>query len=578
MIKKLLLPLLLLFSLVVQGQVPPPGVIAASRKVSVSTAFDVQIAYEAVGTAATGTTSCTPAYPTVSAEDGLIMAVGTKIRESLISTPSGWHRLGGSEMDAVMGSGGDQGEIKQTLFWKEATGSESGTVTVSCSNCNSMNAVIYAFGKDADAYWGVTVSGGGFQVPDVAYSVESHQELTSAVNDLLFVVSSTNADLYSYSAQAVSQAGITFSTVNAEIGEYPAATGNQQEQFASVFTVTAGAGTDKMIYTATVSGEAANSPVGTTHFVQLRQHHLAQELPPSGLKIWRASEAVDVTWSGDGSALWDGQRTSTEVVGTVATRYSIATFNGRPCFKFHAELVNSTNYTRRVESSQLLPWQPGWVLGSQVIHEIRVETPADAPDIWNNFDIVQNHTGTAEGGPYPDNFPIMYIAWAYAGQTGWTAGGTATGGELMLVNKAGGERIKFPSVVWAPSTTYQIRYHIKWDIASGDPALKLWCSVDEGGFTLLYENYVRKTIWEDADIPTNGSVANVGGSLKVGVYNSEVNNGTDAANSISAGNSGYTIYMPAAKVILQHPTDDDYITDVTDNDNPLYDWVDTTND
>jgi hypothetical protein len=546
------------------------------KRTALEGGFATQISFLAAGTAASGTTSCTPAYPAVSDGNGLLLVVGSKTRTAIVDTPTGWHRFD-ETMDAVLSSGSDVGEIRQTIFWKESDGTETGTVSVACTGGNSINAVIYSFEKDASAYWGVASVGASFIAPDVAYSVTAQHNLTSRANDLVFVITSTNENLYTYSSQAVSQSGVTFNTVSAEVGEYATAQGNNQKQFASVFTVTTGSDTAaKMVYTATASGETANNPIGVTHFVQLRQHSTAQSLVPSGLQVWRAADTVYNTFTGDGASIWDGMRTSTEVTGTVATRYSIASFGGRDCFKFHAELVNSTNYSRRVEVSQPVPWQPAYPIGTQIIHEIRVETPSDAPEIWNNFDIVQNHAGTASGGPYPDNFPIMYIAWAYAGQTGWTAGGTATGGELMLVNKAGVERIKFPSVVWAPSTTYQIRYHIKFDYASGDPALKLWCSVNEGGFNLLYENYVRKTVWEDADIALNGSPANVGGSCKIGVYNSEVNNGTDAATSIAAGNSGYLIYMPCMKMIIQHPTDDDYIGDVTDNTNAIYNYVDTS--
>jgi hypothetical protein len=540
--------------------------------------FATQISFLAAGTAASGTTSCTPAYPAVSDGNGLILAVGSKIRDAIVDTPSGWHRFD-ETMDHVTGSGSDVGEIKQTLFWKEADGTETGTVTVTSTGGNSLNSVIYSFAKDPTAYWGVASSGAGFQTAGTAYSVTAHHNIASRANDLVFVITSTNENLYTYSTQAISQSGVTFSTVSAEVGEYATAQGNNQKQFASVFTVTTGSDTAaKMVYTATASGTAANNPLGTTHFIQLRQHSTAQALVPSGLRIWRASEIVDTTYSGDGSAIWDGMRTSVTTTGTGwATQFSIESFGGRPTLKFKQEMLDSSNYVMRSEVALPVPLYPSHPIGTQIIHELRVETPSDAPAVYREWDMVQNHTGAAPGGPWPMNSPIIYLGWAYAGQTGWTGGGTAIGGEFIVVGKAGGTRHKYPQVMWAASSTYLIVYHIKFDYASGDPCFKVGIrNKDTGVITWIHEDYTNKTVWESGDEVTDGAAFDVGGIPKMGIYSHSITSGTVAANSIAAGNSGYTIHVPATKMIIQHPTDDDYIGDVTDNTNAIYNYVDTS--
>jgi hypothetical protein len=327
----------------------------------------------------------------------------------------------------------------------------------------------------------------------------------------------------------------------------------------------------------TSSGNSATNPIGVVQFVRLRQSSTAQTWEPSGLRVWRAADIVQTTYSGDGSSIWDGMRTSITQTGSPPNeKYSIATFNGRPCFKFEAQLQNSTNYVMRAEVSQPIPWQPAWVIGTQLIHEVRWETPADAPTVYREWDFTQNHTGTAPGGPWPLNSPIFYLAWAYAGQTGWTGGGTATGGELAVINKAAGTRHKYASVTWAASKVYRVLYHVKFGAADQGTCLKVGVSVDGGAMTWVHQQFDVKTVFADADIATDGSPANVGGSPKIGIYNHSMTGGTAVTNSIAAGNSGYILYSPCMKMIIQQPSDVGYISDVTDNNNPIYDYVDTS--
>lgn len=572
--KRLLIIFLIFFPLFASAQLSATGSFFKKKPAPYAATVD----YEAVGAQGSGTTSCTPAYPTVAVGNGLIMAVGVKDRYAKVETPSGWFRRA-TDQDMNQSAGGDVGEVGQIVFWKEATGFESGTVTVSCSSCSSMNAVIYAFSKDSNARWDVDVTSGTDETAGTTYSVTSKKDpVQSRVNDLLFIVSSLNTDAYALVDQAVTQTGATFSTLNAEIGEYPTTAGNDQEQVASVFRVTAASVVPaKMVYTMTASGSAASNPLGTTHFIQLRQYFAYQDLPPSTFHSWVAANVVDNTYSGDGSSIWDGKRTSITSTGTVSgAGFAIENFNGRACFKFSALIQDATNYWTRAEVSDV-PWQPRRAIGTQVIYEVRYETPSSPATVYREFDIMQCHTGTEPGGPWPLNSPLFYIAFAYPGQAGWQNGTPSGNGQIGIVLTTPDPDIRFlTDVEWDVNSTYRVLVHVKFDYAAtGDPCFKVGIAKDGGPMTWVFEEYDEDTVFQDDDIATHGAPAHVGGAFKIGVYNHTITSGTAASNSIAAGNTGYTLYVPEDNMIVLVPSDPDYITDVTDNNHPYYQYVST---
>jgi hypothetical protein len=557
-----------------------PGIFSRLKTHRPAVSF-TDIAFVGAGTVGAGTTSCSVPYPATTAGQGLLLIVSNKTQYPIIETPTGWRRI--KDTLGFEGSNGsDQGGVRQTMFWREATGSETGSVSVVVPGGNSALGIIYVFEKDPRANWDVAVFEGIHQTPNVtAFVAQSHEYPSTQTGDLFFISGAINTDAPGgtvladkWTGQAISQTGATFTTIDQEINELGTTVGNDLGHISSLFKISGGAGSGPLIFNATAAAASATpaNPQGVVHFVRLRQTANAFTFMPSGYREWNASRVVDTDWTGDASMIWDGMRVSTELTGTItAARYSVETHNGRPCYKFRTQLINSSNYSRRAEVSQPLPWQPAFPIGTQIIHEIRYETPADAPSVYREFDVFQIHTGTAPGGPWPLNSPILYLCFAHAGQAGWQ-NGTPAGGEMGLVLTTTNPdiRVLIPSVVWAPSSVYRIRYHIKFDYSTGDPCLKLWVND-----SLVYENYTSPTIFSDSDIATHGAPANVGGVPKIGIYDHLISSGTAAANAIAAGHTGYVLYSPAQKMIVQLPSDVDYITDVTDNFNPIYGYVST---
>jgi hypothetical protein len=571
------------------------GIFSRMRTHRGGTVDYTDIAYIGSGASGSGTTSCSVPYPASVLEGyGLILTVGTKLQTPIVSTPTGWRRI--KETIAYSGSNGsDQGAIRQTTFWKEADGTETGSLSVTVTAGNSAHGHIYAFSKDPNAEWNIDVYQAHHNTPNTtSYSAESYEQPASVVGDLYFIVSAINTDTYTWSAQAISQTGATFTTVTQEINELATTQGNDQDHLSSLFLVASGTGSGPLTFTATSSGASAApaNPLGVTNFIRLRQSATAQTWAPSGLQVRRASELTSVGNPNitDGSAALDGGRISVEGSDAGSVRYSIVTKDARDCLKVYCDITTGLN--RRSEWSNPVTWQPAWVPGTQWIEEIRWETdtyhnnprtaailaganPNDNSNPLGEWIIGQTHTGAAStGGPYPSNHPLYYFGWAYPGQTGYAnlggGAGAATGGEFIVVNKVAGTRYIYGSVTWQANTTYRIRHHVKFDyITVGDPCLKVWVND-----VLLHEKYDEGTISvADADL---GSASQVGGVSKKGIYHHMVTDTATRNANIAAGHKGIVLYTPSWKFIVQHPTDIDYITDITNNSNPIYDYVDTS--
>jgi hypothetical protein len=526
------------------------------------------VAYVDVGSSSSDTTFAIPSYPSIEEGYGLILDVGTKLEAARVSTPTGWRRIG--EFISWTGSNGtDLGAIRKTVFFKEADGTESGTLSISTVGGNSTMAVIYAFSKDPRLYWDITCVGGGHVTPaTTSYSSTSYSPYETGEGDLLLVSNSGNSNAISFSSTLLSQTGVTITPIDNDLVNIGTSVGNDQTLLAGVYEVTSGTGTTPLVFTMTTSGSSAGAPIGSTAFIKVSQSLSEPIQYPSGYREWIGSDIVGVGGDGNPAPVFDGNRTSYEGPDSGTDRYQIESFNGRGCMKVIADLTTGVN--RRSEFNPV-PWKPAFIPGTQIIEEVRFETDANATQSLGEWIIQQTHTGTpTSGGPYPDNHPLFYFGWAQPGSHGYenNGGADATGGEFIMSRNVVDKRYIFPSVVWGPEEVYRIRYHVKFDYI-GDACFKVWVND-----VLLFEDYTEPTIPTlDA---TLGSVANVGGASKKGVYLHMVNDGADVTAEIAAGFDGVTLFIPAIKQVVLHPTDPDYITDLTDNDNPIYAFVSTS--
>lgn len=155
---------------------------------------EVAIACVGSGTDATGTTSLSCGYPAnLKAGDLLLLAVANKYPSNGPSTPFGWTLVG--QYDSTGHSpGADDGNTRTTVFSKVATGSESGSLTVTLTSANVSVGQMFAY-RGAVA-WDVAAATGAYSNYEsaAAYGVSGSLAFDKSVDSILFSVVALNTD------------------------------------------------------------------------------------------------------------------------------------------------------------------------------------------------------------------------------------------------------------------------------------------------------------------------------------------------------------------------------------------------
>lgn len=99
------------------------------------------VRFVAKGAASGGTTTVSPTYPaSIAAGDIIVIAAYGKYPTNYPATPTGYTPLLTRRSSSGIGAGSDTGDVWVATYWKVATGSESGTFTVSVASGNSIAA------------------------------------------------------------------------------------------------------------------------------------------------------------------------------------------------------------------------------------------------------------------------------------------------------------------------------------------------------------------------------------------------------------------------------------------------------
>jgi hypothetical protein len=267
---------------------------------------------------------------------------------------------------------------------------------------------------------------------------------------------------------------------------------------------------------------------------------------PSDLIIWEASTSVDDTPTGDGDFFWHNPG----AVGIRAslhfdeTAYSIETVGAYSYYKLYIDPdtpdagEGNNNYRAEIQRHTTTK-VPGTIrmVGSGFLF----------PEILNHggeIVIGQWHTGTAPGGPWPLNSPVIYLGVAYSGQTDQYLDAAVTN-ELVVVNKvvdfegAGNGRTN-TGIVIAAGTEYFMRQKIKGGTGTaGRYTLQL--KVGRGGsWSTIYDNE-ESTIWNEDD--DGGSNSQVTPYWKLGIYGQNINLDAEVAAEKALNGGVYNITM-----------------------------------
>lgn len=236
------------------------------------------IAFVAAGAAATGTTSLSIAFPAgISAGNLLAIAVANKYPANGPATPTDFIAPSDNQGSGGQGaSGGDAGNVYATAFYKVATGSESGSVTVGIASGNSAIGRMFAY-SNATGLWSVACTFGADNTADTSWSVTGGADPGVTTGDVVLAISAINgADGTQQAAsQAITQTGITYGAMT-ERQDSGTSAGDNSHLVVSEHPVTSGTSSDVPVYTFTADTTiGANAPAGATVLMRLRESSAA---------------------------------------------------------------------------------------------------------------------------------------------------------------------------------------------------------------------------------------------------------------------------------------------------------------
>lgn len=227
--------------------------------------------------AAYGTTGPSIPYPTgMVSGDLMVLISGQKPATAgggVVTDPSGWS-LAGSLLNAGgYGAtlGADTGDMNLRVWTKTATGSESGTFTLTASDSSVVFGHICAFHSTVRDTWDVdVVTGSDTSAGNVSVTFDSDPGVIAEDYILApFVIPTDVTTPSQFSAEALSQTGVTFDTVY-EVVEYDSATGNDMGGFLARARVLSGTGSAAPVLTATAGGTTTNVR-GPAAFIRIRR-------------------------------------------------------------------------------------------------------------------------------------------------------------------------------------------------------------------------------------------------------------------------------------------------------------------
>jgi hypothetical protein len=219
------------------------------------------IEYIAISAVANSATNPTPTYPSLTADDGLLLVVGQKpstANGGTVTTPAGFTLLASKLAAGGYGAtlGADTGNTNLYLYKKDTvTGSESGTLTITTGTNNVAWAFFIQVRSNNGTY--------DFATSDAEDTSAGNVSLTFgavdvAAADVLIGLMCSPTDIASgASAEAFTGTGLTTGTVS-EIADFKIATGNDIGGLAAVATVTAASGSTAVTMTATIGGTSTN--------------------------------------------------------------------------------------------------------------------------------------------------------------------------------------------------------------------------------------------------------------------------------------------------------------------------------
>jgi hypothetical protein len=539
---------------------------------------------------------------TLQAGDKILAYCTSRHQYTSPEPPSGntWHRSKMSQFWSDS-NGTNIGAVMATTFTKTAAGGESGTISFKLPNhttgaANALTVTLIVVRPVSGAKVTVNIEAGDFRIMDTAVGLPTigASTPTSArawnpqnlkTGDHIIPIGVANTNLYTFSSRNITvNAGLSMSTVSADVISSSLNAGNNQYVFASLFKITGGNQTDFITHTSTASSSGLRNPVLNIHFIRVRQVAAAtsESYIPSGAEILLPENCptadIDSGAGGRMAGEFDFEG------GSATNRHGIETYAGEPHFyvlnrfDLHASRVDRRGEWRWAK------WEPKWVPGTKYYEGIRTRQPLMIGNPDNQqFIFYQFHVGGSYSGP---NHPTIFLEWCHDAQvvkvganpdgTGGSNSTMPAGSLLVAIGKV------YESTGGAtPSVREYMGFPSISNVGSNrDHRFELMVKVGALGSGRVILRYNGTTIVDRTDIATmaelseefgsgiagsnTGVTPNVGGQGKLGGYFHQVSTNADAETWYDALVAGgvtdgiWKRYDRAHKRAVKHPYDSDY--------------------
>lgn len=227
------------------------------------------ITYQSIGTtdySTNGGSSVKPAYPaSLASGDLMVLFVGQKPATANgggVTTPSGWTLVTSKTASGGYGTtlGADTGNTNLYAYVKTATGSESGSLTVTIADNDVAWANILRY-SNATGVWNVTgATGEQTTAPTSPLSVSLAPNLDVTSGDHLPVAFCIPTDVTTpsqFSSETYTESGITFGTIS-ELVEPDSSTGNDIGGVVTTGAASSGTATAAFSFGSAITGTLTN--------------------------------------------------------------------------------------------------------------------------------------------------------------------------------------------------------------------------------------------------------------------------------------------------------------------------------
>jgi hypothetical protein len=241
----------------------------------------MSVTFTSIGAFTSASSSVTLAYPSAPSAGVIAVAVVDSGHPTVGTTPTaspGWALIG-----SFAGGGGvygdDAGPRRSTLFIRQLQGGDDPpTFTIPANtNCRVGGAIVY-LGMAASSVLRYLASFGEDTTSGTGFSAAGAATIPFAVNDLVLLAYVVAIGTATYSAEAITAAGITFGAVT-ERGDSVSTVGANASRAVATASVTVGTATVAPTVTATLS--VASTGVGAT----LRLRDAAVDAGPATLTL-----------------------------------------------------------------------------------------------------------------------------------------------------------------------------------------------------------------------------------------------------------------------------------------------------